>query len=227
MVECEAGPDPIWLHLYPTLHRFQRFQQFQVSIQGTSELILLIIHRMENFTFLVETRPAVCAGALLVFLLACACSVFCNAGRSSETFSQRVLRVLVLSCCGNGSESEARATPVDDGRPGIVILINSGLGPRKLHPVLRVEREESNRFTTGQKNYFFAYLMNVILGIVKSIAYSDIAQLRVPEWDVFYIVRPSECARPRALKICKVQFVTKHTNHKDCCLQKYTAPTPY
>ena len=79
--------------------------------------MLFIIQRMENFTFLVQSRPAVCARALLVFLLACACSVFFNAGRSCENSSQRVLMVLVLSCCGNGSESEARATPVNDGRP--------------------------------------------------------------------------------------------------------------
>ena len=48
--------------------------------------------------FLVQTRPAVCARALLVFLLAYACSLFFNAGRSSEDSSQLVLIVLVLSC---------------------------------------------------------------------------------------------------------------------------------
>ena len=70
-----------------------------------------------------------CARALLVFLLACACSVFLNAGRSSENSSQRVLIVLVLSCYGNGSESEARATPVEDRRPGIAIWLNDGVVP--------------------------------------------------------------------------------------------------
>ena len=84
---------------------------------------------MENFTFLVQTRPVVCAHALLVFLLACACSVFFNAGRSCENSSQRVLIVLFLSCRGNGSESEARATPVDDRRPGIAIWLNPGVVP--------------------------------------------------------------------------------------------------
>ena len=49
---------------------------------------------MKDLTFLVQTRPAVCARALLVFLVACACSVFCNAGRSSENSPQRVVIVL-------------------------------------------------------------------------------------------------------------------------------------
>ena len=75
---------------------------------------LLIIHRMENFTFLVQTRLAVCARALLVFQLACACSVFFNVGRLCENSSERVLIVLVLSCCGNGCQMEASATPLDD-----------------------------------------------------------------------------------------------------------------
>ena len=79
---------------------------------------------MANFTFLVLTRPAVCARAFLVFLLVCACSVFFNAGRSFENSSQRVLIVLVLSCYGNGNESEARATPVNDRRPGVKDLAN-------------------------------------------------------------------------------------------------------
>ena len=52
---------------------------------------------MDVLTFLVRTRPAVCARALLVFLLACSCSVFLNAGQSSENSSQRVLIVLDLS----------------------------------------------------------------------------------------------------------------------------------
>ena len=39
--------------------------------------------------------------------------------------------------------------------------------PRKLHPVLRAERAEMDRFATGQKNYFFGCLMNVILDVVE------------------------------------------------------------
>ena len=70
-----------------------------------------------------------CASTLLVFLLACGCSVFLNAGQSSENSSQRVLIVLVLSCYGNGSESKARATPVEDRRPGIGIWLNPGVVP--------------------------------------------------------------------------------------------------
>ena len=84
---------------------------------------------MKDLTFFVRTRPAVCARALLVFLLACACSVFVNAGRSLESSSQRVLIVLILHCYGNGNESEARATPVEDTRPGIVIWLNPGVVP--------------------------------------------------------------------------------------------------
>ena len=41
------------------------------------------------------------------------------------------------------------------------------LRPRKLHPVLRAERAEKDRFATGRKNYFFGCLMNVIFGVVK------------------------------------------------------------
>ena len=70
-----------------------------------------------------------CARALLVFLLACACSVFLNAGRSSENSSQRVLIALVLHCYGNGKESEARANPVEDKRPRIAIWLNPGVVP--------------------------------------------------------------------------------------------------
>ena len=82
---------------------------------------------MEDLTFLVQTRPAVCACALLLCLLACACSVFLNAGRLSATSSQWVLIVLDLSCCGKGYELESRATPVDDRRPGTAIWLNSGV----------------------------------------------------------------------------------------------------
>ena len=84
---------------------------------------------MGNFPFLVQTRPAVCARALLVFLLACACSVFYNAGQFTENSSQRVLIVLVLSFCGNGRESEASETPVDDRRAGTAIWLNPGVVP--------------------------------------------------------------------------------------------------
>ena len=84
---------------------------------------------MEDLTFLVQTRPAACARALLVFLLASACSAFLNAGPWSENSSQRVLIVLALSCYGNRSESEAGATPVEDGRPGIAIWLNPGVVP--------------------------------------------------------------------------------------------------
>ena len=45
------------------------------------------------------------------------------------------------------------------------------LSPRKLHPVLRAERAEKDRFATGQRNYFLGCLMNVILDVVKKIAF--------------------------------------------------------
>ena len=82
---------------------------------------------MGDLTFLVQTRPAVCARALLVFLLACLCPLFLNAGRSSEKSSERVLIVLFLSCYGDRSKSKARATPGDDGRPEI--WLNLGVVP--------------------------------------------------------------------------------------------------
>ena len=83
---------------------------------------------MKDLTFLVQTRPALCARTLLVFLLACACSVFLNAGRLSENSSQRVLIVLVLSGYGKGSQSEPRATPVDDRRSGVQDLAKPWCG---------------------------------------------------------------------------------------------------
>ena len=79
--------------------------------------MLFIDHKMEHLTFLVRTRPAECACALLVFLVLCTCSLFLNAGQWFENSSQLVVIVLVLSCCGNGYKLEARATPVDDRRP--------------------------------------------------------------------------------------------------------------
>ena len=79
---------------------------------------------MKNFTFL-----AVCARALLVFLLPCACSMFFDVGQSGENSSRRGLIVLVLSCCGNGSECGARTTPVEDRRPGAVIWLSPGVVP--------------------------------------------------------------------------------------------------
>ena len=69
--------------------------------------------------------------------------------------------------------------------------------------------------------------MNVYLGVAKSIAFSSIAQLRVPKWDVFYILRCSECARPRAFQIFGAEFATKHKDPKDWRVLKYTAPTEY
>ena len=69
--------------------------------------------------------------------------------------------------------------------------------------------------------------MNVFLDVVKQIAFFRFAQLRVPKWDVFYILRCSECARPGALKIFEVEFVTKHKNPKEWRVRKERAPTRY
>ena len=41
------------------------------------------------------------------------------------------------------------------------------LRPGKLHPVLRMERAEKDRFTTGQKDYSYGCLMNRFLRVVK------------------------------------------------------------
>ena len=120
--------NPIRLHSILHFTDFSDFSSFRVQIQGNSEFILFVSHRMVNFTFLVPTRPAVCARALLVFLLACACSMFFTAGRSFENSSQRVLIVLVASCYGNGSKSEARATPVNDRKPGVKDLAKPWCG---------------------------------------------------------------------------------------------------
>ena len=69
--------------------------------------------------------------------------------------------------------------------------------------------------------------MNVILGVVKQIAFSALCNSLFLNGMFFYILRPSDCARPRALKILKVEFVKKHKNHEDWRLRKYTAPTRY
>ena len=123
----KGGSDPNWLWC-SIFERFSRFQRFWISFQQSSEIILFINHRMEDLTFLVLTRPVVCARALLVLLLACACSVFLNAGRSFRNWSQRVLIVLVLHCYKNGNESEARATAVDDRRHGVKDLAKHWCG---------------------------------------------------------------------------------------------------
>ena len=86
---------------------------------------------------MVQIRPTVCARALLVFLLACACSVFCNAARSPENCSQRVLILLDLSCYRNGSESEAMAPPVDDRRRRLAIWLNPGVVPPPTTPAVQ------------------------------------------------------------------------------------------
>ena len=44
-----------------------------------------------------------------------------------------------------------------------LITCKATVSPRKLHPVLRVERAERKRFTTGQKNYVFGCLMIVMI----------------------------------------------------------------
>ena len=89
------------------------------------------------------------------------------------------------------------------------------LSPRKLHPVLRIERAEKDRFITLQKNYFFGCLMNVFLGVAKEIAFLALRSSVFLKGAFLYILRCSECARPRALEIFEVEFATKHKNPKD------------
>ena len=115
--------------LYPTSHRFQRFQHFWCINSG--KFRIYIIYKSQDGEVQICSSDQACrvCARPLVFLLACRCSVLLNAGRSCGNSPQRVLIVLVLSCCGNGSKSEARATPVDCGRPGIVIWLNPGVVP--------------------------------------------------------------------------------------------------
>ena len=84
--------------------------------------------------------------------------------------------------------------------------------PRKLHSVLRAERAEKDRFATGQKNYFFGCLMNVILDVVKKIAFLVLRNSVFLNVTFFTFLWRSECARPGALKIFKVEFITKPNN---------------
>ena len=82
----EAGCDPIWLHC-SKCQRSLRLQRFRMEFQENSKIILFIYHRMEDYTCLVRTRHAVCARALLVFLLACVCSLLLNAEHRLRTLS--------------------------------------------------------------------------------------------------------------------------------------------
>ena len=79
---------------FQELSKFQCFQQFWVYFLEISKFPLSISHRMEDVRLLVQIRPTVCVRALLVFLVVSACSLLFNAGRSSETSSQRVHMVL-------------------------------------------------------------------------------------------------------------------------------------
>ena len=79
---------------YPKRQRFQQFQLYRVYCQGHSQLLVWMIHRMVNLTFLVTIGHAVCLCALLPFLVACACSLFFNAARSPERSSPQVLIML-------------------------------------------------------------------------------------------------------------------------------------
>ena len=89
------------------------------------------------------------------------------------------------------------------------------LSTRKLHLLLRIERAEKDWFTTVQKIYFFGCLMNMFFGRSGINFFLGIGQHRGPKWDFFYILRCSECARPRTPKIFEVEFATGHKNPKD------------
>ena len=71
---------------------------------------------------------------------------------------------------GGGAYADCGGRCLSGSTPG-VSRVGAGsrprLSPRKLHPVLRAERAEKDRFAIGQKNYFFGCLMNVILDVVK------------------------------------------------------------
>ena len=61
------------------------------------------------------------------------------------------------------------------------------LSPRKLHPVLRAERAEEDRFTTGQKNNFFSMFDESDFRRSEINCFLSVVQLCVPQCDVFYI----------------------------------------
>ena len=95
------------------------------------------------------------------------------------------------------------------GCPLLLVVVSLFLSPRKLHPVLRAEHAEKDRFATGQKNYFFGCLMNVILDVGKKITFLVLCNSSLLNATFFTFLWRSECARPRALKMFKVEFITK------------------
>ena len=79
------------------------------------------------------------------------------------------------------------------------------------------------------KKVFFWMFDEGVSGRSEINCFSQLCTLRVCKWDVFYILRCSECARPRAPKIFEVEFVTKHKNGgvRVClCLCARSACTP-
>ena len=88
---------PVWIPSgcsVPYISDFNNFSDFGYIFMENSEFRLSIIHRMGNSSFLDQTRPPVCACALLVFLVVFVCSLFFHAGRLSEDSSEQVLIVL-------------------------------------------------------------------------------------------------------------------------------------
>ena len=72
--------------------------------------------------------------------------------------ARRAVRVLQVAVPGAAALGALVVPPLG---------VAEALSPRKLHPVLRAKRAEKDRFATGQKNYFFGCLMNVILDVGK------------------------------------------------------------
>ena len=84
-------------------------------------MIPSIIDKIEDLTFLVQIKLVVCARALILFMVVCACSRFVNAGRSSENSCQQVLIVLDyilllkwmrVGSYGNSTISKTTPTPI-------------------------------------------------------------------------------------------------------------------
>ena len=64
----------------------------------------------------------------------------------------------------------------------------------------------------GKKTFFLGCLMNVIFGVVKKIASTVLRNSVFLNMTFLIFLWPSECARPCALMIFKVEFVSKHKN---------------
>ena len=80
---------------------------------------------------------------------------------------------------------------------------------------MRIKRAEKDWFTTVRRDYFLGCWMNLFFGDSEVNCFFGIPQLPVPKWEIFSILRCSECARPPALETFELEFARKHKNPKD------------